>query len=184
MNSSRTTRLATEVLVARPDPDRHPAGPHPRDPGLARGDLADHRERRAGRTEEPGGEGSAGGGLARQEQLIVLAASGRPFRGIPPEGAGRLEDGRRERQVLEDDRRVYRALAADVPQVRGEAIRAIHECVNGRLLAEPAPLRHPRPWPAMRPGKLLQGVGADGVSRAGNGLALERREAGRRAAET
>ena len=94
MNSSRTTRLTTEVLVARPDPDRLPRGSHPRDRRLARRDLADHGERQARYGEEPGGEGGGGRRVTGQEELIVLAASRDTIVGIPAEGPGRLANGR------------------------------------------------------------------------------------------
>ena len=64
------------------------------------------------------------------------AASRGPLAWIPAEGAGRLADRGRDRQSLELDRRVHPALAADMAQVGGEAVRAIHE--RGTLGCSPS----------------------------------------------
>ena len=133
----------------------------------------------------PAARAEAAAGSQVSEQLIVLAAPRRPIDRDP----GRRPGPPRERPVTSAIARAmivraYPALAADVAQVGGETVRAIHERVDGRLLAEPTPLGDPRPRSAMRAGDVLQGIRADGASRAGARVAFERREAGRRAAET
>src|SRR5262249_49431692 len=88
-SSSSTVLLSTEVLVAAAHPDGRTAGVDPGHAGRAARDFPDDRQRCAGLAPKSLGERGRGVPVARQEQLVVLAAASRPFHHVAAEHASR-----------------------------------------------------------------------------------------------
>src|SRR6266851_3483953 len=154
--SSGRTRLSMEMLEAAAHRHRRAGCVH--EDGLARGPLdpSDHGERGAGGLGEARAEVVGFGGVARQQELVVLPAAHRPLPRVGPERAGRLPRRRPDRDALEPHAGAHPALPADVPEIRGEAVGAIHHGVDAGRLTQPAPLRDARAGPEVDPRDLAE----------------------------
>src|SRR5262249_53108726 len=84
--------LVMEMLVARAHRHRGAGRVDPGYSGWPARYLADHRERRAGRGTQARGEVLRRAGVAREQQLIVLAAAGGPVDRIDAEDSRRFEN--------------------------------------------------------------------------------------------
>src|SRR5215470_1029412 len=155
--SSRTVRLGTEVFVTclhAHRPARAIEEGHARRERL---DLAHHGERGARGAAQAVPERRHGVGIAGEEELEVLAARGRPRESILTESARHLTGRRVHGQPLEGDPRSHAARPADVGEIGGEAVGAIHHGVHAARRAQPSSLGHPRGGAEM--------CGGDGLDR-------------------
>src|SRR5262245_15626410 len=168
-----------EVLEARADRDRAPAGVQVADAVGSVRHLAHRREPRARRSREARGQPVEGTGLTGEQELIVLAAAGSPGQRVAVE---RLRDrihGRTHREPRELHARADGALFAQMAEVGGQAVGEVDHRRDPAGRCEPLALPGSWPGPQVRGGHVQPGRIVDAGGRRGG---FQERESGRRAA--
>src|SRR5713101_2907112 len=136
--SSRTRRLSIEVLVTGAHRDGQASRIEESGTGAELLDLADHRESGARGFSKVVAESGHLPRVAGQQKLEVFAAGRRPAERIRVEGRRDLARRRVNGQAVERDAGADAAFAAEVAEIGGEPVRAVHHRVHALGGAEPA----------------------------------------------
>src|SRR5215510_10153879 len=147
--SSRAVSLGTKMLVAGLHAHRTARAVEEGHARLQRFDLPDHGQRGARGAMQAGAERLHGMGIAGEEELEVFAARGRPREGIRAERLRHLARRRIQGQAIERDARSHPTRPADVGEISGEAIGAIHHGVDAARGVQPSTLGHAGGGPEM-----------------------------------
>src|SRR5947207_1208642 len=143
-------------------------------------ELADRREPRARRRGEALAESGERAGMTGHQELVILAAAGRPGAWICAERRGHGSRAGVKREPIDLDARADMALLAEVAEVGGEAVGEVDHGRHAAGPGEPLPLAHARRRPQVGG---LPVVGPAGGHAGGRRPALEHGETRGGAAE-
>src|SRR5882672_7035897 len=124
-------------------------------------DLTEGGELGSGRVGEPTGQTVERPGLAREQELVVFAAPGRPGQRIAPEGPRDVADRTVDGDTTELHAGACSALLADMAEVGGETVREVQHRGDASGLREPLSLTRPGSGPEVCACHVDDGVGRD-----------------------